>query len=115
MCRSSSATGATAPEPPNTRYARLTLIQGVGAGTCFRISNPITTLGRHSGCDIVLDHPTVSRHHTAVHSHEDGFTVVDAGSANGTYLNDRQVKLADITHGDQLTVGPFRFQFEIVG
>jgi pSer/pThr/pTyr-binding forkhead associated (FHA) protein len=97
-------------QPADAWHARLRITQGAGAGTSFPITGMVT-LGRHRGCDIVLDDRTVSRHHAAVHCHDDEFTLADAGSANGTCLNGRPVRLADLADGDEIAIGPFRLTF----
>lgn len=93
--------------------ARLRITQGAGTGTSYPITTLVTTLGRHPGCDIVLDHPTVSRHHAAVHCAGDVCTLADAGSANGTALNGAQVQLADLADGDEIQIGTFRLTFHL--
>jgi pSer/pThr/pTyr-binding forkhead associated (FHA) protein len=49
------------------------------------------TLGRSSSCELVLDHPSISREHARVHAGA-GFTIEDLGSRNGTRV--RGVPLA---------------------
>jgi pSer/pThr/pTyr-binding forkhead associated (FHA) protein len=92
-------------------HARLRITHGAGTGTSFPLTAMVTTLGRHPGCDIVLDDKTVSRHHAAVHCHGDDFTLADAGSANGTYLNGQPVRLTDLVDGDEIEIGSFRLTF----
>jgi adenylate cyclase len=42
-------------------------------------------LGRHHDCDLVLDHPLVSRHHAEIRYQNDEFVLIDV-STNGTEL-----------------------------
>jgi hypothetical protein len=45
-------------------------------------------IGRDSGCDIVLDHDSVSRKHASIHVTEEGYLAIhDDNSANGTFLH----------------------------
>lgn len=107
-----SADNPVTPEDGHAAWhARLRITRGTGTGTSFPITGMVTTLGRHTGCDIVLDDRTVSRHHAAVHCHGDHFTLADAGSANGTLLNGRPVLLTDLADGDEIEIGPFRLTF----
>lgn len=111
-----STDGTTAPQdqPVDAAWhARLRITKGPGTGTSFPVTALVTTLGRHPGCDIMLDDPTVSRHHAAVHCHGDAFTLADAGSANGTSLNGRPVLLTDLTDGDEIEIGKFRLTFRL--
>ena len=85
-----------------------------GPDTGHRFSLPIdttSTLGRHPSCDIVLSNVTVSRRHTEIRPNPDGFTLIDVGSLNGTYLNGQPVDTAVLAHGDEIAIGVFRLTF----
>ena len=47
----------------------------------------ITTLGRESTNDIVMDQSTVSRNHARIFYNAQGYWIQDLGSANGTFVN----------------------------
>jgi VWFA-related protein len=49
-------------------------------------------IGRARDNQIVLDDPTVSRHHAWIKAEGESFVVFDVGSANGTFVNDEQVQ-----------------------
>jgi len=61
------------------------------------------TIGRDPGCDVVLDDPSVSRHHAVVHVDDDGVYLEDQGSAAGTWLNQQRVH-ARAALGDGATI-----------
>ena len=64
------------------------------------------TIGRGSGCTIVIDDHFISSVHTRVFQRDDNWLVEDLGSTNGTYLNRRKVTGATVIHrGDQIQVG----------
>ncbi|HWE57987.1 MAG TPA: FHA domain-containing protein [Acidimicrobiales bacterium] len=89
----------------------LVVKRGPNAGSRFTLGDAVTTIGRHPQSDIFLDDVTVSRRHAEV-SHTDGqFTVTDAGSLNGTYLNRERIERASIHSGDELQIGKFRLVF----
>ncbi|MDO4586663.1 MAG: SpoIIE family protein phosphatase [Planctomycetia bacterium] len=46
-------------------------------------------LGRHPFCNIVLDNAAVSREHTRIEHSQNGFTIEDLQSRNGTWLNNK--------------------------
>ena len=65
-------------------------------------------LGRHPDSEIMLDDITVSRRHASIERTADGYVVSDAGSLNGTYVNQERIDRAVLQHGDELQVGKFR-------
>jgi hypothetical protein len=89
------------------------LVQRLGpnAGSSYRLEAPKTTAGRHPDSDIFLDDITVSRRHAVIERDDDGFTVRDAGSLNGTYVNRQRVDEARLRTGDELQIGRFRLSF----
>jgi hypothetical protein len=89
----------------------LVLRQGPVAGSSFRLEAPTTTAGRHPDSDIFLDDITVSRRHAVIERVDGGFTVRDAGSLNGTYVNRERVDEARLHTGDELQIGRFRLSF----
>ncbi len=71
------------------------------------LAKSVTTLGRATDNDIVLEHPLVSRHHAQVTRQEDGdYLISDLGSANGLTVNGQRVPQRLLANGDTLTVGP---------
>lgn len=72
-----------------------------------------TTLGRSSGCVIQLLDEKVSRLHSTIELTEDGWTVRDEGSSNGTGLNGRLLlEAAPLLPGDEIAVGNNLMLFE---
>ena len=64
-------------------------------------------LGRTGQDVVVLDSPTVSRHHAVVRVSGDHATIEDLGSKNGTWLGDDRVTTAPVTleDGQELRLG----------
>jgi|JI10StandDraft_1071094.scaffolds.fasta_scaffold22939_6 two-component system response regulator AtoC len=98
---------ATAPTPP-AASAGVTLLVAVDGDT-RRVELPIDRplrLGRGAGCDVVIDHRSVSRHHAEL-----GFAplaVRDLGSANGVLVRGQRVAGAGphpLAIGDALVLG----------
>ena len=48
-------------------------------------------IGRDTGCDIVLPHISVSKHHAKIFLTADGWYIGDVGSRNGVIVNNRRV------------------------
>jgi hypothetical protein len=74
-----------------------------------RIARGWTRIGRSEHADVCLDDPTVSRRH-ALLIDEPGrqLRVLDDRSLNGVFVNGREVELAGLKDGDELTIGRFR-------
>jgi len=91
-----------------TDSAVLIVRSGTQAGDRFTLSDGVTHLGRHPDSEIMLDDITVSRRHVEIERTDEGYVVSDAGSLNGTYLNQERVDRAVLHHGDELQIGKFR-------
>jgi pSer/pThr/pTyr-binding forkhead associated (FHA) protein len=88
--------------------AVLIVRSGPQAGDRFALTASSTRLGRHPDSEIILDDITVSRRHAAIERTDEGYVVTDAGSLNGTYVNQERIDRAVLHHGDELQVGKFR-------
>lgn len=75
------------------------------SGLDFTVTDA-TVLGRSDEADVVLDDPYASEFHLRLVASEDGLTLHDLGSTNGTYLNGRRVTApAELRRGDAVQVG----------
>ncbi len=69
-------------------------------------------VGRDPRCDIVLDHPAVSRRHTVITHTEDAYFVEDLDSTNGTFLNGERVsERHEIRDDDKIYIASFILSF----
>ena len=91
-----------------TDTAVLIVRSGPQAGDRFALGDGTIRLGRHPDSEIMLDDITVSRRHASITRTADGSFLKDAGSLNGTYLNQERIDQALLHHGDELQVGKFR-------
>ncbi|TDO92941.1 FHA domain-containing protein [Enemella evansiae] len=93
-------------------HALLIVNRGPSAGARFLLDSDEATAGRHPDSDIFLDDITVSRHHVRFTRTDEGTTVADVGSLNGTYVNrtliDGEVLLKP---GDEVQIGKFRMVY----
>ena len=69
-------------------------------------------IGRTPNCDLVLDHPEVSRRHALIRQIEDKFFIEDLDSSNGTLVNDQLVKHAELHEGDLIQICTFLLHFQ---
>ena len=79
----------------------------------FRLLQPSVVIGRGKGTDLLLPDISVSRHHARVDRNgDDGYTVTDLSSQNGTKVNGEKVTAADLESGDELQIGKFMLSYE---
>jgi pSer/pThr/pTyr-binding forkhead associated (FHA) protein len=72
------------------------------------------TIGRQSGCTIVIRDTNVSREHVALRRRPTGWTLRDIGSTNGTKLNGVRVEGEQLlANGDVIMLGAIKVIFEI--
>ena len=67
-------------------------------------------IGRGAGCDVQLGYPTVSRTHAVLTRYDDGsWTISDAHSKSGVFVNAKQTALSALRFGDVITMGGVNF------
>ncbi len=81
--------------------------RGPRTGMTWLLPAGTTRVGRDPDSDIELDDITVSRTHCLLHLDEDGLSLQDAGSTNGSYVNDHRVERTPLRPGDRLLIGKF--------
>ncbi|MDQ3823561.1 MAG: ATP-binding cassette domain-containing protein, partial [Actinomycetota bacterium] len=86
-------------------------ITPVDAGR-LRATKTVLTIGRSAECDLVLDHPTVSRVHALVRMTRGRAFLEDHDSATGVRVNGLQIRRRPLDPGDQIAIGPFRVVFD---
>lgn len=94
---------------------QLIVTRGGTAGARFALADEVVTIGRHPESTIFLDDITVSRRHAEVRRGADGqYSLSDAGSLNGTYLDGERIdEPTALKEGAHVQVGKFRLVFVI--
>ncbi len=82
------------------------------SGLSLLIERRSATIGRHSGCDIRLPSPDVSRRHCRLWFENGSWWMVDLDSTNGVYLNGEQVKQRKLQAEDQIRIAGFTLAVE---
>jgi len=92
--------------------ATLVIRSGGGrSGEVFNVSGERMTIGRSPEAEIFLDDVTVSRRHAEFRRAQDGYTVADVGSLNGTYVNRDRIDEVSLQGGDEVQIGKFRLVY----
>jgi hypothetical protein len=85
------------------------------SGTPIEIGQDQVLVGREPTCDVVLSDGSVSRKHARLEKRARGWTVVDQGSANGTFVDSQRVTETPLRSGQELRFGSVTFRVEIEG
>ncbi len=90
----------------------LLVTSGPSRGKRFPLTAPRTVIGRHPGCDVMLDDAAVSRQHAAISLEGGAAFIEDLRSRNGTSVNGRLVTdRQPLDDGDELTICDQRLRF----
>ncbi len=119
---SAPATGAesaaaSAPVPAPARLpgpvSKLTGIGGMHLGLVYELTPGEHSIGRQDSKLLLSDDPQVSRRHALLSVKDGGLaTLVDAGSTNGTYVNNQRVDSMELAPGDVVRIGTTQFKVE---
>jgi predicted component of type VI protein secretion system len=69
-------------------------------------------IGRDPSNDLVIDNVGVSRHHATLNvSQGNQFSIKDAGSQNGVFVNGRRIDERQLVDGDVIQIGKYTLEF----
>ncbi len=88
---------------------------GPKRGSRIALDSEEVSIGRHPDSDIFLDDVTVSRRHALVRRVGTDYHVSDAGSLNGTYVNQSRVESTVLSDGDEVQIGKFKLVYLALG
>ena len=75
-------------------------------GSQIPITHWENVIGRSKSCDVTIDFPTVSRNHAVLTRYDDGsWTLTDASSKTGTWVNGDRVDICALHEGDTVSIG----------
>ena len=82
-------------------------------GSQVPITHWETVIGRSKSSDVTISFSTVSRNHAVLTRYDDGsWTITDAGSKGGTFVNDRQVQICALKPKDRINIGGVEMQLQ---
>lgn len=85
--------------------ARLLVRDAVGNEREVEISRTPFTLGRQSDNDLVLLDNRISRRHARILQDSSGYSIEDAASRHGTFVNGEKIASRALKSGDQISLG----------
>jgi pSer/pThr/pTyr-binding forkhead associated (FHA) protein len=91
--------------------ANIIICEKAGLTTRRRLESDRVRIGRDSGSDIILQHPSVSQDHAEIVFNREGFYLVDRGSDQGTYLDGVTVRIARLSHRSFIRMGKVKILF----
>jgi eukaryotic-like serine/threonine-protein kinase len=100
--RRSAGSTMTAALPP-------VLLVAEASGKEIRLTKDEIIVGRTSQCDLIIRASDVSKRHCRILISSDEILIEDLASANGTWVNGRQIRKAPLTTGDRLRIGNHEF------
>ena len=94
----------------------LLVVTGRDRGSYYPLESDVTVVGRDDTCDIQIVDDMISRRHMQVSRKGDGevleFCIADLSSANGVFINNRQVTEETPLHdGDTIRIGESKLFF----
>jgi hypothetical protein len=90
----------------------LRLLSGSMGGREFLLSQKTTRIGESEKTEVTLSgYRNVADYHVEIKRAKNSFTIVDAGTKRGTYVNDQKIEETRLQNGDVIRVGDAQFQF----
>ena len=86
----------------------------IPAGEALLSQMKVVTVGRQAGASLLIDHGSVSRRHAEISYANGQYVLRDAGSANGTFVNETRLEPGRahvLNHHDRLRFGQVAFVF----
>ena len=103
---------AESPAPQSTPAAhKYSVLMAVGSR--HTLDGDLVTIGRQASCTIVIADSNISRVHARFRAGDNGWTIEDLGSTNGTKVNGVLITEPTLlSHGQLIALGTLQLQFE---
>ena len=91
--------------------ASLRILNGSLESQEIELSPDPMTVGRSSSCEVRIADAGISSKHAKIWCEDGQYFLMDLGSTNGTFVNDRDVDRERLSDGDVITFGMTRASF----
>lgn len=93
----------------NHRTFQLTTLP---SNKCYTFNKPEIKIGKAPDNDFVINHDGISRYHAIIRydKKNDRFLIKDLGSSNGTQINTKKIRLAELKDGDVINFYKISFK-----
>jgi adenylate cyclase len=92
---------------------RLIISSPDGRRGVLELTKPVTTVGRGTANDLVLNDASVSRFHAVIKFDDNAVRIADRGSTNGVIRNgEKIIEDSELHSGDVVEVGQYHLRFE---
>jgi pSer/pThr/pTyr-binding forkhead associated (FHA) protein len=94
----------------------LQVVRGRSASTTLKLTEGVTSIGRHDDCTIRIKSSQVSRRHCEIVDADGKLTIRDLGSSNGTFVNGKRINGQQaLKPGDEVALGAVTLQVARLG
>jgi len=103
---------STAEKEAQQKSAALLVVGGDLNGTIFDLNAPEVSVGRSADNTIPLDFQGISRYHFKLVATATGYMLVDNGSKNGTFLNNKKTEAqTELKKADIIKIGSMALKY----
>lgn len=103
---------SSAENEAQQKPAALLMVGGDLNGTLFDLTVPEVSVGRSADNTIALDFQGISRYHFKLVASATGYILVDSGSKNGTYLNNKKTEVpTELKKADIIKIGSMALKY----
>jgi pSer/pThr/pTyr-binding forkhead associated (FHA) protein len=82
-------------------------------GSRHTLEGDLVTIGRQASCSIVIADSNISRVHARLRAVDNGWTIEDLGSTNGTKVDGELIiEPTLLSHGQLIALGTLQLHFE---
>ena len=90
-------------------------LDGAQAYKTFKLRSKATKIGTTPACEIIITDGFMSSEHCQITASPEGFSLVDGGSTNGSYVNHHKIQgKHDLIDNDMITLGKTNFKFKSI-